>query len=294
MTTPNQNELTYYVNKRLDDTDWKNNFNQVLAWITDGTYDLTINSLTTSTLNVTGTLSFSGSITITGTITCARLNTVQVRAQDVNGLGLYNSAGAGAKITDGGNLEFTTATLKANFWNYITATGSIHTFANAIPAGYHLLECAGTAVSRTTYSELFALIGITHGQGDGSLTFNLPDYRGRFLRGVDGGATNDPDSAARTAMNTGGNTGDNIGSIQADAMQGHYHSFFADTTANVFSPIAVGGADGSDAHTVRGGSGGLVYNLYMYSPITDGTNGTPRTSSESRSKNAYVKYYIKY
>lgn len=45
------------------------------------------------------------------------------------------------------------------------------------------LLCDGRAINRTTYAALFAAIGITHGSGDGSTTFNLPDYRWTFLRG---------------------------------------------------------------------------------------------------------------
>ena len=47
------------------------------------------------------------------------------------------------------------------------------------------LLCNGQAVSRTIYSELFATIGTTYGNGDGSTTFNVPDYRGKFLQMVD-------------------------------------------------------------------------------------------------------------
>lgn len=50
-----------------------------------------------------------------------------------------------------------------------------------VPSGY--LECDGTAISRTSYSALFAAIGTTFGNGDGSSTFNLPDLRGEFIRG---------------------------------------------------------------------------------------------------------------
>lgn len=46
--------------------------------------------------------------------------------------------------------------------------------------------CNGQAVSRVTYSDLFALIGTNFGAGDGTTTFNLPDYRGKFLRGLGG------------------------------------------------------------------------------------------------------------
>lgn len=46
---------------------------------------------------------------------------------------------------------------------------------SAAPTGY--LLCDGTAVSRTTYSDLFAVTSTTYGVGDGSTTFNLPDLR---------------------------------------------------------------------------------------------------------------------
>lgn len=62
-------------------------------------------------------------------------------------------------------------------------TGSItHWTGSSIPTGF--LLCDGSAVSRSTFPVLFSTIGILHGQGDGSTTFNLPDCRGKFLRGV--------------------------------------------------------------------------------------------------------------
>ena len=48
------------------------------------------------------------------------------------------------------------------------------------PDGY--LICNGQDVSRTKYAELFSLLGTNFGVGDGSTTFNIPDYRGCFLR----------------------------------------------------------------------------------------------------------------
>lgn len=51
--------------------------------------------------------------------------------------------------------------------------------------------CNGQAVSRVTYSELFSLIGTKFGAGDGTNTFNLPDYRGKFLRGLGGNSAKD-------------------------------------------------------------------------------------------------------
>ena len=66
--------------------------------------------------------------------------------------------------------------------------GTIVPFAGStIPDGY--LTCDGTAVSRTTYSDLFAVIGTTYGAGDGSTTFNLPNLKGRVPVGLDGTQT---------------------------------------------------------------------------------------------------------
>ena len=48
------------------------------------------------------------------------------------------------------------------------------------PDGY--LICNGQDVSRTKYAELFSLLGTNFGVGDGTTTFNIPDYRGCFLR----------------------------------------------------------------------------------------------------------------
>lgn len=65
-------------------------------------------------------------------------------------------------------------------------TGTIQWYAkNTPPAGW--LVCDGSAVSRSTYSDLFAVIGTTFGAGNGSTTFNLPDLRGEFIRGWDNG-----------------------------------------------------------------------------------------------------------
>ena len=57
-------------------------------------------------------------------------------------------------------------------------------YGSTAPEG--TLVCNGAAISRTTYSELFGVIGTTAGAGDGSTTFNLPDLRGLFLRGLNG------------------------------------------------------------------------------------------------------------
>lgn len=63
-------------------------------------------------------------------------------------------------------------------------TGMVVPYAGAVaPDGW--LLCQGQAVSRTTYAQLFSVIGTTYGSGDGSTTFNLPDMRGRVAVGSD-------------------------------------------------------------------------------------------------------------
>ncbi len=84
------------------------------------------------------------------------------------------------------------------------------------PSGY--LTCDGSAVSRTTYADLFNVLGTSYGDGDGSTTFNLPDLRGEFIRGWDNGAGNDPDSGTRTDRGDG-TTGNNVGTKQNDAIR---------------------------------------------------------------------------
>ena len=67
-------------------------------------------------------------------------------------------------------------------------TGVIQMWPTAsAPTGY--LLCAGSAVSRTTYAALFAIVGTTFGVGDGTTTFNLPNYTNRMPYGTTVGAT---------------------------------------------------------------------------------------------------------
>lgn len=80
--------------------------------------------------------------------------------------------------SDGSLLRVAGGTLYADL-----AVGSIVPFGgSAIPSGY--LLCNGQAVSRTTYAELFAVIGTAFGTGDGSTTFNVPDMRESVPKGA--------------------------------------------------------------------------------------------------------------
>lgn len=84
----------------------------------------------------------------------------------------------------------------------------------ALPPGW--LLCDGASVTVKAYPELFAVIGRSFG-GMNERVFNLPDFRGRFLRGVDHGSGRDPDSDLRQTSLYGGNFGDQVGSFQSYA-----------------------------------------------------------------------------
>jgi microcystin-dependent protein len=140
------------------------------------------------------------------------------------------------------------------------------------PTGF--LLCDGSAVSRTTYSDLFAAIASTAGQGNGATTFNVPDLRGRFIRGWDNAAGRDPDAATRTAINTGGNTGDNIFSLQDEEFKAHTHN---------------------QTDNVSGTGTGAIQPVGGNSAVNTGSRATSSTGgNETRPKNVNVNFIIKY
>lgn len=93
--------------------------------------------------------------------------------------------------------------------------------SNQPPLGW--LWCAGQAVSRTTYSALFAAIGTTYGTGDGSQTFNVPDLRGRLPIGLDnmGGSDAGRLSSSNNLATTGGAE---THTLQTTNLPSHDHS----------------------------------------------------------------------
>lgn len=103
---------------------------------------------------------------------------------------------------------------------------------SSAPSGY--LLCDGSAVSRSTYEALFAVIGTTYGAGDGSTTFNLPNLKGRFWYGFDS-----TDTAFDAVGETGGAKTINIQHSHTGAA--HTHTQTGTTSAN--SNTVVTGSD---------------------------------------------------
>ena len=135
--------------------------------------------------------------------------------------------------------------------------------------------CDGTAVSRTTYADLFTSLATTWGVGDGSTTFNLPDLRGMFLRGTG--------SHGLLNMADGNDfAGPAVGASENDQIQG-----FAITSLGVQS--AAGGAN----NEYVGADSGTPDTSQILLPGDDGTYGTPRTGDETKPVSFGIQYIVK-
>ena len=142
---------------------------------------------------------------------------------------LNNLAGLTATPTELNYVAGVTSSIQAQF-SALEAfpKGMISPFAGtAAPTGW--LLCDGTAVSRTTYALLYAVVGDAYGAGDGTTTFNLPNLKGRAIVGID---------PADTDFDTRGKTGG------WKATQAHTH----DLSNHTHGDDHVHGVYGAGAH----------------------------------------------
>lgn len=128
----------------------------------DGTHTLTLPVVTDNLLSRTSTDTITNKTIVAANNTITTVAAGQITANELN-----------AVISQINTL------LTAN---QVAPTGTVVAYkGSSAPTGW--LMCNGAAVSRTTYSSLFALLGTSEGAGDGSTTFNTPDLRGYFIRG---------------------------------------------------------------------------------------------------------------
>lgn len=148
----------------------------------------------------------------------------------------------------------------------LTPPGAVQAFASlAPPTGW--LRCNGAAVSRATFNALFTAIGTTFGVGDGSTTFNLPDLRGEFVRGLDDGR--------------GVDAGRLVGTAQSSQNLAHFHSpLIASGTGGLAGLIGTSDPDRYGASWEYFPSGGSNY------ISTEG-------GTEARPRNVALLYCIK-
>jgi microcystin-dependent protein len=156
-----------------------------------------------------------------------------------------------------------------------TPSGSILMFAGSTAPANWLL-CDGAAVSRATYNKLFQAIGTTWGAGNGTTTFNLPDMRGAAPAGVG------------TSVGYTQNETLALGTKYNDQLQGHHHRAgqMAVTAGALNTLDGILRGTGLDPST-------NFANANSREPLSDGTNGTPRTGNVTRGKRVGVNFIIK-
>lgn len=149
--------------------------------------------------------------------------------------------------------------------------GIIDVFAgDTVPTGY--LLCDGSAVDRTTYATLFAVIGTTYGVGDGSTTFNVPNLSGRVVIGVSG---------THALGSTGGSETITLTESELPAhahevpQHGHANTLAAATPKFVHSITqAVFKYTGTGTAKAGSGSDGKIYTSTSNSTATRSTNAS--------------------
>ncbi len=182
--------------------------------------------------------------------------------------------GSGTALTglSGGNItagSVASTALATAVVQSLVPPGTIIAYGGKVaPAGW--LVCNGQSYAQALYPALFAVTNTAFGAAGAS--FNVPDLRGRFLRGWDNGAKRDPEALNRTAMSAGGPTNDSIGSVQLDEFKSHIHQ----STTSYWDK-------GNDT------SSGAWERTSDYLANTTAAGGT-----ETRPINAYVNYIIKY
>ena len=133
------------------------------------------------------------------------------------------------------------------------ATGIVEMYAGATaPTGY--LLCDGAAVSRSTYSALFAITSTTYGAGDGSTTFNVPNLSGRMVMGAGTGTglnasgTGAPSGTAQTARTRGQWLGEETHALTTAELASHTHANTVGSSAGGSNSVT-GYMNSNSAHT---------------------------------------------
>jgi microcystin-dependent protein len=204
-------------------------------------------------------------------------NTANTKVNTINGIvtGVFTVEG-NVKVQGTTNLfEIINGNIYVNgvLWNPVSPGTVIYSAASTAPDGYLIAD--GSAVSRSTYSALFSAINTTYGSGNGTTTFNLPDLRGTFIRGLDRGK--------------GLDSGRTLGSYQDDGVgplgindPGHAHMQTGSKIQNFWA-----GVDNSSAFQAR------ERNTFLTEPAYTGVS-VSGTISETRPKNYALLACIKY
>jgi microcystin-dependent protein len=132
--------------------------------------------------------------------------------------------------------------------------------SSSVPTGF--LECNGAAVSRSTYSALFAIIGTTYGAGDGASTFNLPDLQDNVAVGKSGTKALASTGGANTVASTGNIAGSTANATLSTAqLASHSHGGGYATSGPEYRQQPPGPTFQSSTTSNAGSGGGHSHNL---------------------------------
>jgi microcystin-dependent protein len=217
------------------------------------------NFLVNGNLSVTGNQVDVGNMSVGGTFSVTGTSSLAATSFSVSPTAPTPSVG------DNSTKVATTAFVAAS---PAILTGSLLMWPTAsAPSGY--LLCNGAAVSRTTYATLFGVIGTTFGSGDGSTTFNLPNYQDRMPIGV-----------GTTAASIGDTGGSATTTLSTANLPSHTH------TAIVTDPGHSHTIAGNFATFGGGGSSGPNNSLGIASNTNSATTGISVTNSSTGSGTA--------
>ncbi len=241
--------------------------------------------------DITGTTTISGFGTVRSGI-AKKLRFRGVLTLTYNATSMILPGGGNILTADGDVGEF--FSLGSGNWVCLSYTygssgsvppGTIMDFASSTaPSGW--LACDGTAVSRTTYARLFAVIGTTWGSGNGSTTFNVPSLARRVLVGSGGSGTG---TLGATVGSTGGSETHTITEAQ---LPSHTHSVpslsvSATGSGNVLSDNGNGGGASTALVKTTNSSGNETVSGAATSISVSGSTGTGTSGGGSGSGSAH-------
>lgn len=235
-------------------------------------------------------LSYAGFTVPTRTLICNGAAVSRATYADLFSQIVPNRGAATISIAAPGLVTQSTHGLTTGESLFFTTTGALPTGLSANTLYFAVVNDTNTFWLATTFANALANVRITTtgsqsgvhtlficpwGLGDGSLTFNLPDLRGAYLRG-------DGTSTLFTQNGTFP-----FGATYSDQFQGHWHQFTSGgQTIRLISNQVIAGS------TYAAGNGVEYPQTATHNPVSDGTNGTTRTGTETRPNTRIVKYAI--
>lgn len=186
--------------------------------------------------------------------------------------------GSDAAVIDEDGIDVPTGKIREKGFSLIPAGLGPLPFAGSVaPDGW--LLCDGSAVSRTTYADLFDAIGTTYGNGDGSSTFNLPDVKGRAVFGKDdmGGS-----AANRLTNKPGGINGASLGAV------GGGEQFTIAKTNLPTLGLTVNITDPGHKHTMKGSANSSTVGSNIAGDSTADNSGGHETATATTGISAVI------